>query len=231
MRCPNCKSENPDVAKFCHKCGAALRESIPTKVIPPPEQAKESPPSAVPKPSVHSDTTCPYCGSSNCQPMARNVTKVKGSSYSMTNGCCGLCLMGPFGLLCGLCGTGTRVDVKNETAWICQDCGKEHLSQKDAKEKALAMALTAFVLTLIGSWLLSASVLYESLTLLRVLLFAGIPLGAWLMIEVDLSNELGYPFGELIDPQQKKAVLIGLAVVVVLMLLFSGSIVDSWLSS
>lgn len=43
--------------------------------------------------------------------------------------CCGLIALGPLGLLCGACGSGTTTD----EFWICQDCGNK-FSNKEAKE-------------------------------------------------------------------------------------------------
>ncbi len=66
---------------------------------------------------------CPKCGSENVQ----YSTKTSGGGYSTGNGCCGYMLLGPLGLLCGACGSGTET----EEFWICNDCG-----QKFSKEKA-----------------------------------------------------------------------------------------------
>ena len=56
---------------------------------------------------------CPKCGSNNIQ----IVTEEKG--YSAETGCCGAILLGPIGLILGLCGTGK----KNKR--MCVDCGKK----------------------------------------------------------------------------------------------------------
>ena len=81
----------------------------------------------------------------------------KSSGYSASEGCCGLCLMGPAGLLCGLCGSGSTTSVKSETWWACPSCGKEHISIKDAKKKLHMMSWNAECLTLIASFFVSLS--------------------------------------------------------------------------
>ncbi len=67
---------------------------------------------------------CPRCQSENVQ----YSTKTTGSNYGKSEGCCGFLLMGPFGLLCGLCGN----DVETKEFWICHNCG-----HKFSHEKAL----------------------------------------------------------------------------------------------
>lgn len=58
---------------------------------------------------------CPKCGSNNVQ----FSTYTKTSSFSFLDACCGTILMGPLGLLCGLCGIGS----KTKESWICLNCG------------------------------------------------------------------------------------------------------------
>ena len=62
---------------------------------------------------------CPKCGHTNCQYVSQTSTSSKG--YGICKGICGGALLGPIGLLCGLCGTGTT-SATNEY-WVCQDCG------------------------------------------------------------------------------------------------------------
>lgn len=44
-------------------------------------------------------------------------------------------LLGPFGLLCGLCGKGSKVESKSELWWVCKKCGKAHIALADALKK------------------------------------------------------------------------------------------------
>lgn len=64
---------------------------------------------------------CPKCGSNNCQYVAASETHSKG--FSSGDACCGLLLMGPAGMLCGLCGTETNTTTKEY--WVCHDCGNK----------------------------------------------------------------------------------------------------------
>ncbi|MGN1158137.1 MAG: hypothetical protein ACI4TK_18355 [Agathobacter sp.] len=76
---------------------------------------------------------CPKCGSEHVQ----FSTKTSGGGFSVFDSCCGYIIMGPLGLLCGACGSGTTT----EEFWICHECGhkfstesgREYL-QKEANE-------------------------------------------------------------------------------------------------
>lgn len=69
---------------------------------------------------------CPKCGSENIQ----FATRTSGSSFSAADSCCGFLLLGPLGILCGLCGS----DVSTEEFWVCRDCGKK-FTEADVKAK------------------------------------------------------------------------------------------------
>lgn len=79
---------------------------------------------------------CPNCNSSNIQ----FGTSTKSSNFSDGDACCGFILMGPLGLLCGLCGSETST----EEFWICQNCGNKFTTEegkqaeKEAEEKELS---------------------------------------------------------------------------------------------
>ncbi len=45
-------------------------------------------------------------------------------------------LLGPAGLLCGACGSGTKTEVRSETWFVCQKCGTEFMSKQSILEKA-----------------------------------------------------------------------------------------------
>lgn len=69
---------------------------------------------------------CPKCGSENIQ----FATRTSGSLFSASDSCCGFLLLGPLGLLCGLCGS----DVSTDEFWICRNCGKK-FTESDVKAK------------------------------------------------------------------------------------------------
>ena len=58
---------------------------------------------------------CPHCGSEHIQ----FATNTYGGGGSISKSCCGYILLGPLGILCGMCNSGT----KTEEFWICHNCG------------------------------------------------------------------------------------------------------------
>ena len=85
-------------------------------------------------PNIPKDSICPYCNSEDTFPIVKNETEIKTKGYSMGRGCCGMCLLGPFGLLCGALFTGSKVKSRSITWWGCKNCGRQHLAQHDAVE-------------------------------------------------------------------------------------------------
>lgn len=64
---------------------------------------------------------CPKCGGTHCRMTTQTKTDV--TPFGIGDACCGFILLGPIGILCGLCGTGSSTETK--TVWICDDCGKK----------------------------------------------------------------------------------------------------------
>ncbi len=67
---------------------------------------------------------CPKCGSEDIQ----YATNTSSGGISMFQSCCGFLLMGPLGLLCGACGSGTST----EEFWVCKSCGNK-FSNREGK--------------------------------------------------------------------------------------------------
>lgn len=61
---------------------------------------------------------CPKCGSEKLQ--AVHNTNNKG--FSDSKACGGCCLLGPVGLLCGLCGSGKK---QEQSYRMCVNCGNK----------------------------------------------------------------------------------------------------------
>ena len=64
---------------------------------------------------------CPKCGKEDCEVVTE--TSSSGKDVSAGKACCGSVLLGPIGLLCGLCGKGKQT--KSETFFVCKNCGNK----------------------------------------------------------------------------------------------------------
>ena len=63
---------------------------------------------------------CSRCGG-DCQIITE--TNSEGQDFSASKGCCGVILLGPIGILCGLCGEGRKIN--STSFWICNQCGNK----------------------------------------------------------------------------------------------------------
>lgn len=104
MFCGKCGTENAEGSRFCAGCGEPLDGGY--------YQTEN-------KITAH----CPRCKSRRVQLITK--TEAAGGGYGWCKGCLGYALLGPFGLLCGLCGR--EVFTTNKTVFACMECGKEFL--------------------------------------------------------------------------------------------------------
>lgn len=77
---------------------------------------------------------CPKCGHTNCHYVSNTISTAKG--FDACNAICGAICLGPIGILCGTCGTGS-VKTKVNEYWICDDCGAKFHAE-DVKEEVVA---------------------------------------------------------------------------------------------
>ena len=232
IKCSACGTDNPDGSKFCRKCGSKIiadskEESVEQAILNTEGMSKaekaeaETSSTEILKnqtPVKGADDACPYCGANGCQMVQRTSTKIKQSNYGLGSGCCGLILLGPFGLLCGLCGAGSKVDIKNETWFICPVCGKQHISRADAMNKTRAMAFSAFLITLAGAALISCSIWLQSFSWITAASFI-VPVVSWYSLYTSVKDELGNSPLILFTYEQKKKYFIIFAVSVIIALL------------
>lgn len=64
---------------------------------------------------------CPSCNGTNCNTVLE--TETHSSPFGFGDACCGYILLGPIGLLCGLCGASS--ETHTDTYYKCNDCGKK----------------------------------------------------------------------------------------------------------
>ena len=206
MKCRICGADNTEGAKFCHNCGTALSD---VQVSAEPRRGSNGNPAGGPKNAGHerNDTICPFCQAADCQPMQKSTTEIKNQGYKWGSGCCGMLLLGPFGLLCGLCGTGSKIKTENELWWTCMKCGKQHLALADALKRREAVisglpisGLSMGIAAIILRWLFDAGFFLSAVIIIAAALGLAI---ATSEAEKEISQELGEPLGRYLTKEQK----------------------------
>lgn len=156
MFCPKCGKENADDSQFCTSCGAALnptpasanqqteapapQQQTPAPTLPPQPQPVQPPPGIV----------CPQCGSRHLTVLSETNVQTTGKNFSLGQACCGDILLGPFGLLCGLCGQGKTTTSTSTTYWVCSNCGKKFLHFDEYEKRIKNSGLISKITLILG---------------------------------------------------------------------------------
>lgn len=96
---------------------------------------------------------CPNCKSEDIHPIPESEVKVSGGGYSLGRGCLGRILLGPFGLLCGLCGRGVSSNTTTRLFWLCKSCGNKFRDVKEERAElerfcSIGLLISASITTL-----------------------------------------------------------------------------------
>lgn len=218
MKCSQCGFNNSDEAKFCQVCGFELSKKEESTTDS--SAGLDDPREAGPIFQERNDAICPFCGAEGCLPTQKSTTEIKSQGYKWGSGCCGMFLLGPFGLLCGLCGTGSKTKIENELWWTCTKCGKQHVALDDALKKydlfiaklipsSISSGISIIIEKLIFKWLLGYVFGYGFITSAIVFLvpffmvYAVIKEG-WGEFERELSKELGKSIVPYLNEEQRK---------------------------
>ena len=78
---------------------------------------------------------CPRCGSKRFHTVQETDSQTIGKNYSAGQGCLGFLLLGPLGLLCGMCGQNQRTVTTHKYFMICDECGHKFESPAQLREK------------------------------------------------------------------------------------------------
>lgn len=193
MYCKNCGTPLPDNAKFCNSCGAKNDSVIteqPPKIIPGQNT------STAPHPGhIH----CPKCKSHNLQYVTNTQfsSKTTGGGYSGGKGCLGYLLLGPFGLLCGSCGSKQKTETHTTTTntWICTDCGTKFRDADEIEKDINTARRTEKVCKACGYALIAVGII--SILASLPLIFQGLSLTEYLGFSYFIREFSGLLFGSL----------------------------------
>lgn len=144
MFCSNCGKKLPEDARFCPDCGNMIKKTnqnlTETHSSEKFTQEKISPNQL--KRGKFEEGICPQCGSSDCEIQVQQNIMGSGSNYNVGTGCLGFLLTGPFGLLCGLCGTGRKTTTSHQSVWICKKCGNQFPTRAATIDSLMTTGLT-----------------------------------------------------------------------------------------
>lgn len=202
MYCKFCGKKNPDGAVFCKECGknlSGMKDVVKNVPVIPEQQETET----VRDFDIFS---CPSCRADSefCYPVVKTNVKTSGGGYSFWNGCCGLILLGPLGLLCGACGGSVRTKVRSETWWVCRQCGKEFMSKQSALEKANTSMLMAALYSFFICWLIGNSI-DGSIDFWILAIFVLVVVGLWFSIYKALQDSTGRQFRDLLTEGEQSS--------------------------
>lgn len=93
---------------------------------------------------------CPKCGSDRLLSGTDVTTTTKSSGYKSGLGCLGFLMWGPLGLLCGLCGMGSKTTTKVKDKFVCQDCGNEFPTIEEKKRELAVGAAQGIIIGIIA---------------------------------------------------------------------------------
>lgn len=228
MYCRFCGTKNSDEHPYCKTCGKPLALPATQEPIPVHDSSIQPPtqPPPIPSPSAIS---CPYChaDAQDCHPISK--TNVETSSgYSLWNGCCGMLLLGPAGLLCGLCGQ-NKTSVKSATWWVCKQCGREFMTIPSAVQLAeTSMGSAAAYSFVVGGAMGFFSNTDCSFWIFAIL--ALIAVGIWCTIPMTMTEQTGHTLEDLWEDSTCRDLFGQLAIMAVITVLV-GLFVVRWLSA
>ena len=199
MRCPYCGSENRDDAVSCEICEMPLKQAPTRRPV-----ARQN----IARPTYEEPVffgACPQCGAplNDCTPVSKTSVKSSGGGYGLFSGCCGMVLLGPLGLLCGL--KKQNITSSNLTWWVCRRCGKEFVEKETAKEIANSAITSASIRTFViaAIWAFLFETIYFDTWVRNIALLAIA--GIWGVMPTGIKEATGYTLKELFTAEERKS--------------------------
>lgn len=235
MFCKKCGTELSDDTRFCPNCGEPIANSSAQQSLTDVSNEETASDNQSPNndmsgtnschtaresKATHNRICCPECGSRDLQYSTETnySTTVKTKGYSGGKGCLGYLLMGPFGLLCGSCGSGKSKTTVNSTtthAWICKNCGNKFRTKEDilaAIHVQNSRVKTGKIMGIVLAIIFAPLVIYElygilsgELTALIMLLATSIPFATCGILTYTSKNAIPGLQEELAETERKMA--------------------------
>ena len=154
----------------CGTCGSAATIITPDTTFHLEEYLGVKRASGVVGPQKNGSVYCPKCKSQKLQTIVESNVEGKGGGYGTGKGCLGWLLLGPLGLLCGMCGSGTKIKTTNATFFMCMDCGDKFREAKELIEEKSQTSIKFFIggpiAIIIGVMMLFGGMVFEGLVVL-----------------------------------------------------------------
>ncbi len=143
--CKRCGEALTEDSNHCGTCGSAVTIVTPDTTLHLEKNSGSKTSSVVSTPINSASVYCPKCKSQKLQTVVESNTEGKGGGYGAGKGCLGWLLLGPLGLLCGICGNGTKITTTNKTFFMCMDCGNKFREAKELMEEKSKTSTRCFI--------------------------------------------------------------------------------------
>ena len=143
--CKRCGEALTEDRNHCGACGSAVAIVTPDMTLHLEKYSGSKTSSVVSKPLNSAIVYCPKCKSQKLQTVIESKTEGKGGGYGTGKGCLGWLLLGPLGLLCGICGSETKIMTTNKTLFMCMDCGNKFREANELAEEKSKTSVKSFI--------------------------------------------------------------------------------------
>ncbi len=143
--CKRCGEALTEDGNRCGTCGSAVTLITPDTTVDLENYLGVQSSSGVAGTQKHGSVYCPKCKSQKIQTIVESNTEGKGGGYGAGKGCLGWLLLGPLGLLCGACGSETKITTTSKTFFMCMDCGNKFRDAKELIEEKSKISTWCFI--------------------------------------------------------------------------------------
>ena len=143
--CKRCGEALTEDSNHCGTCGSGVAIVTPDTTLHLEKYSSPKTSSVISTPINSASVYCPKCKSQKLQTVVESNTEGKGGGYGAGKGCLGWLLLGPLGLLCGICGSETKITTTNKTFFMCIGCGNKFREAKELMEEKSKISTWSFI--------------------------------------------------------------------------------------